>query len=56
MYYLQCIILYMFSISVGLYITTLLLPNKQYDMREEIELEKEMIEHCKKIMFEQIPK
>jgi hypothetical protein len=54
MYYLQCIILYMFSISVGLYITTLLLPNKQYDMSEEIELEKEMIEHCKQIMFEQM--
>ena len=53
-HYVDYVILYIFSISVGLYITALLLPNKKYDMSEEIELEKEMIEYSKKCMFEQL--
>jgi hypothetical protein len=53
-HYIDYVLLYAFSISVGLYITALLLPNKKYDMSEEIELEKEMIEYSKKYMFEQL--
>lgn len=55
MYYLiDCLFLYLFSIGFGFYITTLILPNTEYDMNEEIELEKEMIEHSKNLMFEQL--
>lgn len=55
-HYIDYFLLYVFSISVGLYITALVLPNKKYDISEEleIELEKEMIEHSKKYMFEQL--
>ena len=53
-HYIDYFLLYVFGISVGLYITALVLPNKKYDMSEEIELEKEMIEHSKKYMFEQL--
>jgi len=55
MYYLiDCLVLYLFSIGLGLYITTLILPNKYYDMNEEIELEKEMIEHSKQYLFDKL--
>ena len=55
MYYLiDCLVLYLFSIGFGLYITTLILPNKYYDMNEEMELEKEMIEHSKQYLFDQL--
>jgi hypothetical protein len=55
MYYLiECLFLYAFSIGFGLYITTLILPNKYYDMNEEIELEKEMIEHSKQYLFDKL--
>ena len=55
-HYIDYFLLYVFSISVGLYITALVLPNKKYDISEEleIELEKEMIENSKKYMFEQL--
>ena len=55
-HYIDYFLLYVFSISVGMYITALILPNKKYDISEEleIELEKEMIEHSKKYMFEQL--
>jgi hypothetical protein len=53
-YLIDCLFLYLFSIGFGFYITTLILPNKEYDMSEEDELEKEMIEHSKNVMFEQL--
>ena len=57
-HYIDYFLLYVFSISIGLYITALILPNKKYDISEELELEikleKEMIEHSKKYMFEQL--
>ena len=53
-HYIDYFLLYVFGISVGLYITALVLPNKKYDMSEEIELEKEMIEYSKKYIFEQL--
>jgi hypothetical protein len=53
-HYINYLCLYVFSISIGMYLTALLLPNRPYDIGEEVELEKEMIEHCKQQMFEQL--